>query len=85
MLRVASTARLLIISQAPGRKVHESGVPWDDASGARLREWLMLEAAAEGLGIALLDAIDSDDPTALVGLPLIRTCRMLRAAGVKVL
>lgn len=39
-------------------------------------------AKSEGLGIALLDAIHSDDPTALVGLPLIRTCRMLRAAGV---
>ena len=39
-------------------------------------------AKSEGLGIALLDAIDSDDPTALVGLPLIRTCRLLRAAGV---
>ena len=38
-------------------------------------------AKSEGLGIALLDAIDSDDPTALVGLPLIRTCRMIRAAG----
>jgi septum formation protein len=38
-------------------------------------------AKSEGLGIALLDAIHSDDPTALVGLPLIRTCRMLRAAG----
>ena len=42
-------------------------------------------AKSEGLGIALLDAIDSDDPTALVGLPLIRTCRMLRAAGIKIL
>jgi septum formation protein len=41
-------------------------------------------AKSEGLGIALLEAIDSDDPTALVGLPLIRTCRMLRAAGVPV-
>ena len=38
-------------------------------------------AKSEGLGIALLDAIESDDPTALVGLPLIRTARMLRAAG----
>lgn len=38
-------------------------------------------AKSEGLGIALLDAIDSDDPSALVGLPLLRTCRMLRAAG----
>ncbi len=41
-------------------------------------------AKSEGLGIALLDRIDSDDPTALVGLPLIRTCRLLRAAGVQV-
>ncbi len=49
--------------------------PYDCAGSAR----------SEGLGIALLDSIDSDDPTALVGLPLIRTCRMLRAAGVKVL
>ncbi|MGV3572093.1 MAG: Maf family nucleotide pyrophosphatase [Ramlibacter sp.] len=40
-------------------------------------------AKSEGLGIALLDAIDSDDPTALVGLPLIRTSRMLRAAGLR--
>ncbi|APW36962.1 septum formation inhibitor Maf [Rhodoferax koreense] len=42
-------------------------------------------AKSEGLGIALLDAIDSDDPTALIGLPLIRTCQLLRAAGVKLL
>ncbi|MBK1688184.1 Maf family nucleotide pyrophosphatase [Rubrivivax gelatinosus] len=38
-------------------------------------------AKSEGLGIALLDAIESDDPTALVGLPLIRTCALLREAG----
>jgi septum formation protein len=42
-------------------------------------------AKSEGLGIALLEFIESDDPTALVGLPLIRTCQMIRAAGVKVL
>jgi len=42
-------------------------------------------AKSEGLGISLLDAIDNDDPTALVGLPLIRTCRMLRAAGLDLL
>lgn len=41
-------------------------------------------AKSEGLGIALLEAIESDDPTALVGLPLIRTCRMLRAAGMQI-
>ena len=38
-------------------------------------------AKSEALGIALLDAIESDDPTALVGLPLIKTCHLLRQAG----
>ncbi len=42
-------------------------------------------AKSEGLGIALLESIENDDPTALVGLPLIRTCRMLRAAGITLL
>ena len=42
-------------------------------------------AKSEGLGIAMLEAIDSDDPTALIGLPLIRTARMLRAAGLDLL
>lgn len=42
-------------------------------------------AKSEGLGIALLSRIDNDDPSALVGLPLIRTCHMLRAAGVSIL
>lgn len=42
-------------------------------------------AKSEGLGIALLASIDSDDPTALVGLPLIRTCQMIRAAGIELL
>ena len=42
-------------------------------------------AKSEGLGIALLDSIDSDDPTALIGLPLIRTCQMLKAAGIELL
>ncbi len=45
--------------------------PYDCAGSAR----------SESLGIALLSAIESDDPTALVGLPLIRTCRLLREAG----
>ena len=40
---------------------------------------------SEGLGIALLERIDNDDPTALIGLPLIRTARMIRAAGVQLL
>ena len=42
-------------------------------------------AKSEGLGIALLESIANDDPTALVGLPLIRTCNLLRAAGIKIL
>ena len=60
---------------------------------AEIENYLQLEqpydcagsAKSEGLGIALLDAIESDDPTALVGLPLIRTSRMLRAAGIQLL
>ena len=42
-------------------------------------------AKSEGLGIALLEVIDNQDPTALVGLPLIHTCRLLRAAGMALL
>jgi septum formation protein len=42
-------------------------------------------AKSEGLGIALLESIDNDDPTALVGLPLIRTCKMIQAAGIPLL
>ena len=61
----------------------------DEAIDAYLRAETPYDCAgsakSEGLGIALLDAIDSDDPTALIGLPLIRTCRMLRAAGVALL
>jgi len=45
VLQLASTARLLIVSQAPGSKVHQSGIPWDDASGDRLRDWLQLDTA----------------------------------------
>jgi len=61
----------------------------DDAIEAYLRAEQPYDCAgsakSEGLGIALLETIDSDDPTALVGLPLIRTCNMLRAAGVDLL
>lgn len=45
VLQVARGARLRVIGQAPGRKVHDSGVPWSDASGERLREWLGLTLA----------------------------------------
>lgn len=68
-------------------------VKFRDLSEAEIQAYLLAEqpydcagsAKSEGLGIALLESIDNDDPTALVGLPLIRTCRMIRAAGVKVL
>lgn len=40
ILSASASARILIIGQAPGRRVHESGVPWDDPSGERLRAWL---------------------------------------------
>jgi len=43
VVRAKASARLLIIGQAPGTKVHESGIPWNDRSGDRLREWLELE------------------------------------------
>lgn len=58
-------------------------------SQAEIEHYLLLDepydcagsAKCESLGIALLEAVESDDPTALVGLPLIRTAQMLRAAG----
>ena len=53
----------------------QAEMPYDCAGSAK----------SEGLGIALLESIDNDDPTALVGLPLIRTARLLRQAGVKLL
>ena len=40
VVQISATARILIASQAPGTKVHESGIPFSDASGNRLREWM---------------------------------------------
>jgi septum formation protein len=68
-------------------------VRFRDLGDAEIERYLQAEqpydcagsARSEGLGISLLDAIDNDDPTALIGLPLIRTCRMLRAAGARLL
>ncbi|MGZ5276861.1 MAG: Maf family nucleotide pyrophosphatase [Caldimonas sp.] len=65
-------------------------VRFRELSDAEIEHYLLSEqpydcagsAKAETLGIALLDAIESDDPTALIGLPLIRTCALLRRAGV---
>ena len=64
-----------------------------DLSDAEIEAYLLAEqpydcagsAKSEGLGISLLERIDSDDPTAQIGLPLIRTCQLLRAAGVVLL
>jgi len=42
-LRAAASARLLIIGQAPGTRVHETGIPWNDRSGDRLRDWLAVD------------------------------------------
>ncbi len=44
VLRARASARLLIVGQAPGTRVHKSGVPWDDPSGERLRAWLDMPA-----------------------------------------
>ena len=68
-------------------------VTFRDLTDAEIENYLRAEqpydcagsAKSEGLGIALLSSIESDDPTALVGLPLIRTCNMIRAAGIALL
>ena len=65
-------ARFRSLSDAEIERYLRAETPYDCAGSAK----------SEGLGITLMDAIDSDDPTALIGLPLIRTARMLRAAGV---
>jgi uracil-DNA glycosylase len=46
VFRVGKSARLLVVGQAPGRRVHESGLPWNDPSGDVLREWLGLDREA---------------------------------------
>jgi septum formation protein len=73
--------------------VAEVRVVFRDLSDAAIEHYLRTEtpydcagsAKSEGLGIALLERIDNDDPTALIGLPLIRTCALLRAAGCSLL
>lgn len=81
-----------VVCQASGfeqAELAEVRVRFRDLGDAEIERYLRAEepydcagsAKSEGLGIALLDAIESDDPTALIGLPLIRTCRLLRAAG----
>jgi uracil-DNA glycosylase len=44
IIQVSASARILIVGQAPGKAVHESGIPWDDASGESLRRWMGVTA-----------------------------------------
>jgi septum formation protein len=68
---VPVTVRFRTLGDAEIERYLRAEQPYDCAGSAK----------SETLGIALLDAIESDDPTALVGLPLIKTCALLRAAG----
>ena len=45
IVRASASARILIVGQAPGARVHATGIPWNDASGARLRGWLGVDDA----------------------------------------
>ena len=58
MFRVGASARLLIVGQAPGRRVHATGVPWNDPSGDVLRQWLDLDRDTfyDTSGIAIVPA-----------------------------
>jgi septum formation protein len=69
---VPVTVRFRTLSDAEIELYLRTEQPYDCAGSAK----------SETLGIALLDAIESDDPSALVGLPLIRTCALLRQAGI---
>lgn len=58
ILRAAATARILIVGQAPGRRVHETGIPWNDPSGDRLRDWMQVsrETFYDNKRIAIIPA-----------------------------
>jgi septum formation protein len=71
--RAAVRVRFRALSQAAIEAYLRADEPYDCAGSAKV----------ESLGIALLDAVESDDPTALIGLPLIRTCALLRRAGLE--
>ena len=89
---------LCLLDNRPGRATPlqidtvDTAVTFRDLPDAELDAYLHIEqpydcagsAKNEGLGIALLERIQSDDPTALTGLPLIALTRMLRAAGVQI-
>ena len=69
---VPVAVRFRALSDAEIERYLRAERPYDCAGSAKI----------ETLGIALLDGVDSDDPTALIGLPLIRTCALLRRAGI---
>ncbi len=75
VVRVPVSVRFRELSEAEIAAYLYAEEPYDCAGSAK----------SEGLGIALLDAIESDDPTALIGLPLIATTRLLREAGIDAL
>lgn len=68
VLRASPTARLLIAGQAPGTKVHETGIPWNDPSGERLRDWLGLDR----------DSFYDERRVALIGIGLCYPGRLAR-------
>ncbi len=84
-----------VVCQASGfvaEDLAEIRVRFRTLADADIEHYLLIErpydcagsAKAEGLGISLLESIDSDDPTALIGLPLIRTAQLLRQAGLTI-
>ncbi len=56
VLRAKASARILVVGQAPGTRVHASGIPWNDASGVRLRQWMGVDEATfyDGSVIAIV-------------------------------
>ena len=92
---VFQTAVAVVCIESGFEEVDLAGVRvrFRELADAEIESYLLAEqpydcagsAKSEGLGICLLESIENDDPTALVGLPLIRTCRMLRAAGIHLL
>ena len=91
--RIVFHTAVAVVCRASGFRAVEIasvGVRFRDLGDTEIERYLRLEqpydcagsAKAEALGIALLASIDSDDPTALIGLPLIRTCELLRRAGI---
>lgn len=84
-----------VVCQASGFEavtVAEIRTQFRDLTLAEIERYLLAEqpydcagsAKSEGLGISLLESIENDDPTALIGLPLIRTCHLLRQAGLQI-